>query len=271
MSIEREINEGSWSKLSNDDQALYEKDGESYKFVGVNSTKLMNAKNHERDRANRIAQELKELKASIAASSSKEDIPDTSSESKPQVDKAVMAEFEKMKRKMAEKDERHKKDLQLRESQLRTSELQRHISNVVSQVFEDQHLGELILEKRLDVEIEEGKPVLKIRNRDGEYDSDMGITELIKDLQTDDRYKNLGKSSLASGSDDSLGQDQAPAQPAPNDPSHMAGPGGDAFRLPVGENPQQQGLINYLKGTSVGQASDDQIVGALRAAGVDIP
>lgn len=270
MAIEREINEGSWSKLSNDDQALYEKDGESYKFVGVNSTKLMNAKNHERDRANRIAQELKELKASIAASSSKEDAPDTSSESKPpQVDKAVMAEFEKMKRKMAEKDERHKKDLQLREGQLRTSELQRHISNVVSQVFEDQHLGELILEKRLDVEIEEGKPVLKIRNRDGEYDSDMGIAELIKDLQTDDRYKSLGKAGLASGSDDSL-QPQDQASPPPNDPSHMSGPGGDNFRLPVGENPQQQGLLNYLKGASIGQASDDQIIGALRAAGVDI-
>lgn len=266
-SIEREITEESWGKLSNDDQALYEREGESYKFIGVNPSKLITAKNRERDLANKYKKEFMEYKKSQEQSREGQDEPEPESKPKEAEGSASSAELQKLKRKMDELNKRHQKDIQMREAELASSEMQRHIHNVVSQVFEDAHIGAMILEKRMDVEIRDGKAKLLLKNRDGVVDEDWGVEDLIKDLNTDDRYKHLRKAGLAVGGDDTVAQG-APQAASTASQQNRLGP--DDFRMPTGDTPQDQAVINYMQGKSVMHASDEEVYGALQAAGVDL-
>ena len=239
MSIERELTEEGWGKLSNDDQALYERDGESYKFIGVNPSKLVAAKNRERDLANKYKKEFLDYKEAQARGQEEE--PEPTSKSK---DDGSASELQKLRRKLEEKEKRHQKELQVREAELRESVLRRHISSVVSQVFEDSHIGEMILEKRMDVQIQDGKAKLLIKNREGEVDDDMGVAELIKDLNSDDRYKDHRKGSRASGGEDmNLGMSQSPMNAATDINSFV----------PSGSTKEDLAVATYMQGKSISE------------------
>lgn len=255
MSIERELTEESWGKLNNEDQALYEKDGESYRFIGVNPSKLISAKNRERDLANRYKKEFMEYKA--ANPQEQEELPEpTAKASTPNPD------LEKLKRKLEEREKRHAKELQIREAELRESVLQRHIHNVVSKVFEDSHIGSMIVEKRMEVQIQDGKPKLLVKNREGEVDDDWGVDELIKDLNADDRYsKHLSQGKATGGHVDSPSISSTP--------STLSTPGGYTPNLDA--SPQEKAVANYMGGRSITSLRGPQILEALQAGGIKMP
>ena len=212
MSITREITADDWGKLNNNDQSLYEKDGEGYKFIGVNPSKLMTAKQHEKERANKALDQYNSLQKEVEAL--REQIE--SNEAPKPVEKAPeqatsphLAEVQKLKQKLATKEADYKKAIAAQEEIIKNTELQRVISEASSKAFDNPHVGSLILEKRLAVDMQDGKPRVRFRGRDGEFDDSLDMEGLIKDIGADDRYKSMaltqGRSSGTGGIEQGMG------------------------------------------------------------------
>lgn len=184
--IAREITAEDWGKLSNDDQALYNLEGESYKFIGVNPSKLLTAKKHESDRYKKIKEDYNNLQKEIDSMKGqvKEDTAKSAMDS-------LQSQNEAMKKAVAKMKLDHAKALAARDDQLKQIELQRVIAEG-SVAFENPHLGALILEKRLDVDFQDGQPTVRYKNRDGDYDETLDLDGLIKDVASDDRFRGLG-------------------------------------------------------------------------------
>jgi len=197
MTITREISAEDWGKLSNDDQALYEKEGEEgYKFIGVNPRKLLSAKQHEKERANKAKQEQVELQNQLSELKSQLEGLKPAPKEAPADEKSELAqlrgEIDKFRKRLNEQKADHQKTLAQREEQLKQAELQRVLSEASGSAFENPHVGALILEKRVDIAMQDGKPQVRFKDRNGEYDETLDMDGLIKDIASDDRYKGSG-------------------------------------------------------------------------------
>lgn len=204
MTIAREISAEDWGKLSNDDQALYEKEGEEgYRFIGVNPRKLLSAKQHEKERANKAKQEQAQLQEQLSELKAQLEGMKPAPKEAPADDKSELAqlrgEIDKFRKRLNEQKQEHQKTLAQREEQLKRTELQRVLSEASTNAFENPHIGSLILEKRIDIAMQDGKPQVRFKDRNGEYDETMDMEGLIKDIASDDRYKNSGVTGTRAG------------------------------------------------------------------------
>ena len=216
MTIARQIDAEAWGKLSNEDQALYEKqeDGENYKFIGVNPEKLKRAKQHEKEQGAKARQELSDLQKEIE--SLREQIESNAvSEPKPaeptkDTTSPSLAEVEKLKKKLSEQKQEHLKTVADHQNALKNAELKRIIADTTSKAFPEEHahVGRMILNDRMVADFQDGKAVIKYKGRDGEVDSTLDLDGLIEDLSTDDRFKRYttaaGQASGTGGVDEML-------------------------------------------------------------------
>ena len=192
MTIKRSISAGEWGELGNDDQDLYDADGENYRFIGANPKKILSAKQHEKDRANKAKQESSELRSEIDKLKEQLDganvfAPAATGDSSDAVT-AIKQQMEKMQAKMNKQEKDYAKTLQSREQHLKDALLQNTIKDIAGQAFTDTYVGGLVLEKRLAVDIVDGQPKVRIRDREGDFNDTLTTQDLIKDLKSDDRH-----------------------------------------------------------------------------------
>lgn len=204
MSITREITAEDWGKLNNDDQSLYEADGDKYKFIGVNPSKMLKAKQHEKERATKASQ-------SLAALQKQFDELQEAVESKETATTTHQSEIDKLNKKITALKEEHAQKLAASEQALRDTELRRVIAETASKAFPAEHalVGQMILRDRLAVDIQDGKARVRVKARDGEFSDTMEVADLIKDLGSDDRFKQYtmaaGQSSGTGGIEQGMG------------------------------------------------------------------
>ena len=209
MTIKRQITEEEWSELANADQDLYEPSDDGYKFIGANPKKVLVAKNHEKKRANEAKQEVHALREQINEMKTQLDTASARTEQQQSTEDSAIATMKKqvegLQTKMAKKDQEHLAAIQSHEGVIKDAFRATKIKDVASQLFGDAHIGELIVRDRVHVDLADGKPQIRYKDRSGEINEIMTQQDFMKDLSSDDRYaKYTAAKSNASGGGDPM-------------------------------------------------------------------
>ena len=193
MSIKKELTAAEWGELDGSDQDLYEQKGDGYSFIGANPKKILEAKRHEKDRANSFKAEADKLRKEIQALKDQQELNEDDEDAaadEQSKDKTESNRVERLKKRLAKQQEEHAKALQERDDKIAKEQLDATIKDVVHKAFADQHIGELVVKERVGIEVVDGVPKLRFKDRNGDVAEEMNAEGLVKDLRSDDRYKN---------------------------------------------------------------------------------